>query len=72
MAELYAELMCKLLVSGLSHAPLERHILLAYGGQMLEDGSGRDDWNNYVVYSGVKENGIRVKFVRREHTSGKS
>lgn len=48
MAELYAELMYELSVSGLSHAPLGRHILLAHGGQMLEDGSGRDDWNNCV------------------------
>lgn len=51
MVELYVKLMYELLVSGLSHAPLGRHILLAHGGQMLEDGSGRDDWNNYVVYS---------------------
>lgn len=40
MAELYAELMHKLLVGGLSRAPLGRHILLAHGSQMLEDGSG--------------------------------
>lgn len=64
--------MHKLLVSGLS---LVSHLLGASyfavdGGQTLEDGSRRNNRprNNYVAYSRATENGIRVKFVRCEHT----